>query len=76
MPLSAMLCIACRATGKKIKGRKRHILTDSVGLLIGVVVHSAGIQDRDGLHKCPLPSANPIHGFAMSLQTAVIPDQN
>lgn len=34
--------------GKKIKGRKRHILTDTVGLLIGVVVHSAGIQDRDG----------------------------
>ncbi len=34
--------------GKKIKGRKRHILTDTVGLLIAVVVHSAAIQDRDG----------------------------
>jgi transposase len=34
--------------GKKIKGRKRHILTDTVGLLICVVVHSAAIQDRDG----------------------------
>lgn len=34
--------------GKKIKGRKRHILTDTIGLLIGVVVHSAAIQDRDG----------------------------
>ena len=34
--------------GKKIKGRKRHILTDTGGLLVGVVVHPADIQDRDG----------------------------
>jgi putative transposase len=34
--------------GKKINGRKRHILVDTLGLLITVVVHSAGIQDRDG----------------------------
>jgi transposase len=34
--------------GKKIKGRKRHIVTDTLGLLVGVVVHAAGIQDRDG----------------------------
>jgi putative transposase len=34
--------------GKKIKGRKRHLLTDTEGLLLDVHVHSAGIQDRDG----------------------------
>lgn len=34
--------------GKKINGRKRHILTDTLGLLVGLVVHSADIQDRDG----------------------------
>jgi transposase len=34
--------------GKKVKGRKRHIITDTVGLLVGLVVHSAHIQDRDG----------------------------
>ena len=34
--------------GKKIKGRKRHILVDTLGLILAVVVHSAGIQDRDG----------------------------
>jgi len=34
--------------GKRIKGRKRHIATDTLGLLVGLVVHSAGIQDRDG----------------------------
>jgi transposase len=34
--------------GKKIKGRKRHILTDTLGLLVGLVVHGAGVQDRDG----------------------------
>jgi transposase len=37
--------------GKKIKGRKRHIVTDTLGLMVGLVVHSAGIQDRDGAPK-------------------------
>ncbi len=32
---------------KKIKGRKRHIVTDTGGLLVGLVVHGADIQDRD-----------------------------
>jgi putative transposase len=34
--------------GKKIKGRKRHILTDTLGLLLFVIVHAAAVQDRDG----------------------------
>src|ERR1700731_3076215 len=34
--------------GKKIMGRKRHILTDTGGLLVAAVVHTADIQDRDG----------------------------
>jgi transposase len=34
--------------GKKVKGRKRHILTDTTGLLVGAIVHTADIQDRDG----------------------------
>jgi putative transposase len=34
--------------GKKIVGRKRHILVDTMGMILAVVVHSAGIQDRDG----------------------------
>lgn len=33
---------------KKVNGRKRHILVDSTGLLIKVVVHSAAVTDRDG----------------------------
>jgi putative transposase len=34
--------------GKKIKGRKRHIAVDVLGMLLSVVVHSASIQDRSG----------------------------
>ncbi|MFO0755400.1 MAG: transposase [Byssovorax sp.] len=34
--------------GKKINGRKRYILVDTLGLLIAVVVHPANVQDRDG----------------------------
>ena len=47
--------------GKKIKGRKRHLLVDTMGLILALVVHSAGVQDRDGAKavfaqarsKCP-----------------------
>ena len=34
--------------GKKMKGRKRHLLVDTLGLILVAVVHSAAIQDRDG----------------------------
>ena len=34
--------------GKKVKGRKRHIVTDTCGFLVAAVVHPANIQDRDG----------------------------
>lgn len=34
--------------GKKVKGTKRHLLVDTLGLLLCVVVHPANIQDRDG----------------------------
>lgn len=34
--------------GKKIKGRKRHLLVDTLGLLLVVSVTSASVQDRDG----------------------------
>lgn len=34
--------------GKKVKGRKRHLLVDTLGLLLGVVVTAASVQDRDG----------------------------
>lgn len=34
--------------GKKVKRRKRHILVDTTGLILMVVVHAANIQDRDG----------------------------
>ena len=40
--------IAGYDAGKKIKGRKRHIVVDTLGLMVGLVVHSADIQDRDG----------------------------
>src|SRR3954464_14883524 len=34
--------------GKRIKGRKRHIVTDTQGLLLAVLVHEANIQDPHG----------------------------
>ena len=37
--------------GKKIMGRKRHILVDTLGLMVALVVTTACVQDRDGLKK-------------------------
>ena len=34
--------------GKKVKGRKRHTITDTNGFLVHAIVHIADIQDRDG----------------------------
>lgn len=34
--------------GKKVNGRKRHILVDTLGLLLKVIVHPANVQDREG----------------------------
>ncbi len=34
--------------GKKVKGRKRHIVTDTLGFLVTCIVHEADVQDRDG----------------------------
>jgi hypothetical protein len=33
---------------KKVTGRKRHVLVDTLGLLLNVVVYPADVQDRDG----------------------------
>ena len=34
--------------GQRVTGRKRHIVVDTLGLLLAVVVHPANVQDRDG----------------------------
>jgi transposase len=47
--------------GKKVKGRKRHLVTDTLGLLVAVLVTAASTQDRDAA----LP--------AMELATAKVP---
>jgi len=35
--------------GKKIKGRKRHLLVDTQGLVLKARVHSAEVQDQEGI---------------------------
>jgi putative transposase len=37
--------------GKKINGRKRHVLVDTLGLVLLVLVLPANIQDRDGARQ-------------------------
>lgn len=49
--------------GKKVKGRKRHLVVDSLGLLLAVSVTAASVQDRDGAH--------PVEASAMSKYPSV-----
>lgn len=36
--------------GKKVKGRKRHLVVDTLGLLLAISITAASVQDRDGAH--------------------------
>lgn len=41
--------LACYDAGKNVNGRKRHLLVDTLGLVINAYVSPANLQDRDGL---------------------------
>ena len=63
--------------GKLVKGRKRHILVDTLGLLLIVVVHAANVQDRDGgpigfpqTHGVVSASAQSVGGWCVSRDLA------
>jgi hypothetical protein len=40
--------LRCFGAGKNVQGRKRHIVVDTLGLLIAIIVGPGNIQDRDG----------------------------
>ena len=44
-------------SGKKVKGRKRHLLVDTEGLVLRAVVHPATIMDRDGVTLVAAPAS-------------------
>jgi putative transposase len=44
--------------GKKVHGRKRHILVDTEGLVVEAQVHSAKVPDQDGIHRLLGPARN------------------
>ncbi|MER8370885.1 IS5 family transposase [Mesorhizobium sp. M1378] len=46
-PRKAAECVASTRE-RRSTGRKRHIVVDTIGLMVGLVVHAAEIQDRDG----------------------------
>src|SRR5919112_1082769 len=43
---------------KKVKGRKRHLLVDTQGLVLEAKVHGAQIQDREGIKLLLEPSSS------------------
>jgi len=66
--------------GKKVKGRKRHLVTDTLGLLLVVAVTAAGVQDRDmgseivGRAKAKCPTLQKVFldgGYAGACQIAI-----
>jgi transposase len=59
--------------GKKIAGRKRHIITDTVGHLVAARVQAADIQDRDGAPDLLRSIRYLFRGCAMSSPMADMP---
>ena len=47
--------------GKKINGRKRHVVTDCLGLLLVVMVTAAQVTDRDAADCSCCPAADRLH---------------
>jgi len=43
--------------GKKTKGRKRHMLTDTIGLMLVLIIQNAGVQDRPSRGCAPQTAA-------------------
>lgn len=60
--------------GKKVKGRKRHILTDTEGFLVTALVRTADVQDRDGAPQSSQKLAIVSPGYATSLPMADMPE--
>ena len=52
--------------GKLIKGKKRHILVDTLGLLLHAIVYAADVQDRDG-GLCCSPRCSASFHFSQKL---------
>ncbi|MFJ6370158.1 transposase [Streptomyces virginiae] len=59
MKADATVSFASRGydAGKKINGRRRHLLTDTLGLLLAVLVTPASTTDRDAA-RILLPAAS------------------
>ena len=61
---------------KKVKGKKRHILVDTRGLLTHAIVHAADIRDRDGGALLMATLFGLIGSFSSSMPTAAIRDRS
>ena len=62
--------------GKRVKGRKRHIMTDTLGFLLLLLVHSAHIQDGDGAIEVFNAAKNTSLHCITSLRMGDMPDQS
>ena len=49
--------------GKKVKGRKRHLVVDTLGLLLAVTVTSASVQDRDAAAEVVAQACTKVPGL-------------
>jgi putative transposase len=50
--------------GKKVRGRKRHLLVDTEGLVLKAKVHSAKVPDQDGIKLVLESTRDPLPGLS------------
>ena len=49
---------AYKLGGKKVRGRKRHLLVDTKGLVLKAKAHSAKVPEQDGIKLLPKAAAS------------------
>lgn len=62
--------------GKKVMGRMRYIVVDTLGLMIGLVIHAADVQGRDSVPVVLNRSSNAGSGCVMPLPIAATADRS
>jgi hypothetical protein len=60
-----------RAAGKKVEGRKQNLVVDTMGLVIGLTVTAASVQDRDAAATVVAQACAKAPGIAASTRLIV-----
>jgi hypothetical protein len=69
--VNACSCVLSAGSGQEVKGRKRNLVADTMGLVIGLTVTAASVQDRDAAAAVVAQACAKAPGIAASTRLIV-----